>query len=693
MKPNDGADDPRLVEAAADYLAKLEAGERPDREAYVRRCPDLADALSECLDGVDLAMSLAPTVGPSEFAARIGDFRLMEEIGRGGMGMVYEAFQLSMGRRVALKILPFSVGLDPIHFERFKAECRAAAQLHHSNIVPVHAIGEERGVHFYAMQLIEGRSLASVIEEERGRPIDRSKEFYRRVASMAADIAAALHYSHGLGIIHRDVKPANILVDHDGTPWITDFGLARIASDPRLTESGNVLGTLRYTSPEQAAGRCGVVDHRTDVYSLGATLYEWLALRPAFAATDRERLLHAVLTAEPRRPSKYEPSIPRELETIVLRALSKEPETRYETAHALEADLRRFAAGEPVVARRPSVVERTRRWSRRHPVALLACVCVMVLLTGGSTLFAFLISQEQARTQSALEQERLRADEVAERFDLARRAADDMIALADRDLVDHPSQTRLRRWLLEAGLSYYSKFLQIAGEEVPEEALEATRDRLRRSIADIDAFRRDRQTWLLRLDHVQDALGFADDQKADAKRVLAEIDARRRKVFRELGRLNGTAHRQALRDLARGNSADIEGLLTKEQAGRLQQISLQSEGLSALRNPDVRDALQLSPQQLSRIRSIEAAANMKSMSRRGFGGFGRTSWGSSGRSREERDRSSLARALEVLDDRQRRIWNDLVGEPVDSLTRRWPPVGPSKDRTDRSGRKDQGGKR
>src|SRR5205807_1437452 len=289
---------------------------------FLARHPEIAPALSECLAGLDLLHTTGPklrdpplTASTAEPPTALGDFRIVREIGRGGMGVVYEAVQLSLGRRVALKVLPFAAALDGKQLQRFKNEAQAAAHLHHQNIVPVHFVGCERGVHFYAMQYIEGQTLANVIHElrlgERGcvsapslgaltqprSPEDvltppvaalstehstTSPAFFRTVANFGVQAAEALEHAHQLGVIHRDIKPANLLVDASGRLWITDFGLAHCQSQPGLTMTGDLLGTLRYMSPEQALAKRITVDARTDIYSLGVTLYELLALQPAY---------------------------------------------------------------------------------------------------------------------------------------------------------------------------------------------------------------------------------------------------------------------------------------------------------------------------------------------------------------------------------------------------------------------------
>jgi serine/threonine protein kinase len=276
----------------------------------------------------------------------LGDYRLLRELGRGGMGVVYEAEQLSLGRRVALKVLPFAATLDPRQLQRFHNEARAAASLHHPHIVPVYAVGCERGVHYYAMQFIDGRSLDDVLYQLR-QPDQPAAEadsrrdtvpdahgqagtlssprqgrgYYRRVADLGIGAAEALEHAHQLGVVHRDIKPGNLILDGRGHVWVTDFGLAQCRSDARLTQTGDVVGTLRYMSPEQALAQRGVIDQRTDVYSLGATLYELLTLQPVFGGQDRQQLLRQIAFEEPARPRRVNRALPAELETIVLKAL------------------------------------------------------------------------------------------------------------------------------------------------------------------------------------------------------------------------------------------------------------------------------------------------------------------------------------------------------------------------------------
>ena len=391
-----------------EYLERADRGERPKIEEYERRHPELAEVIRKMLPtlqmmhvsaGLDATNDLQPEeqITPE---APLGDFRIIRELGRGGMGVVYEAQQISLGRTVALKVLPFAAAMDEHHLQRFKNEALAAAHLDHPNIVDVYGVGCERGVHFYAMRHIDGQSLATVIEELRGQddgdqrraaledggnehsdstpssadamlstgPIAalstertaNSRELYRSAARLIKQAADALEHAHQMGVLHRDVKPGNLLLDRRGNLWVTDFGLAQVQSSTQLTMTGDLLGTLRYMSPEQALAKRITVDHRTDVYSLGATLYELLTLQPVFSGRDREELLRQIAFEEPKAPRRKKPSIPVELETIVLRAIAKNPDDRYASAGEMADDLQRFIDDKPIRARRPTLVQHVR---------------------------------------------------------------------------------------------------------------------------------------------------------------------------------------------------------------------------------------------------------------------------------------------------------------------------------------------
>jgi WD40 repeat protein/serine/threonine protein kinase len=352
----------------------------------------------------------------------LGDFQIVREIGRGGMGVVYEAQQISLARRVALKVLPFAALLDDRQRARFHNEAQAAALLKHPHIVGVHCVGCERGVHYYAMELIEGPSLAELLRlwgsqttaTAHDRPIwhwpkhsratkpgstpakhsttlgeqgcvDTTgsgfrREGFRSIVQVGIQVAEALDYAHQSGIVHRDIKPSNLLIDAAGCVWITDFGLALVQTNQNLTGSGDLLGTLRYMSPEQAAGRRSVLDQRTDVYSLGATLYELATAQPVFPEEDRHVLLRRIMEDDPTAPHKLIPSIPKDLETIILKAVAKSPADRYQSAGDLADDLRRFLERRPICARRVSRVQKLRYWARRNPGAASLTSAVLLLL-------------------------------------------------------------------------------------------------------------------------------------------------------------------------------------------------------------------------------------------------------------------------------------------------------------------------
>ena len=357
----------------------------------------IANALAAGLDGIDLVQNAAVEIaatGPhfssisgSLPLVSLGEFRLLREVGRGGMGVVYEADQLPLGRRVALKVLPSTASLDPRHLQRFQLEAQAAAILHHEHIVPVYGIGFDQGVHYYAMQFIDGRSLTELIRALRQEPSPADSRHWRAVAQFGMQAAEALEHAHELGVIHRDIKPSNLLIDDRGHLWVTDFGLARVLqANPDVTATGDLVGTVRYMSPEQARGDKGVIDPRVDIYALGATLYELLTLQPAFNASDRQQLLRQILHEEPVPPRRLRPSLPRDLETIVLKAMDKEPRARYRSACEMADDLRRFLDDRPVRARRPSPVDRAAKWSRRHRTPVLTAATTLFLTVAVSTV-------------------------------------------------------------------------------------------------------------------------------------------------------------------------------------------------------------------------------------------------------------------------------------------------------------------
>jgi serine/threonine protein kinase/tetratricopeptide (TPR) repeat protein len=487
-----GPDDPRLIAALEECLAGIEDGSPPDRALLRARYPDLAEDLFACLDAMEFVHQAAPHHADGFFSpelplrsGRIGDYRLVRQLGRGGMGVVYEAEEASLGRRVALKVLPFASALEGSQLQRFQIEARVGTLLRHPHIVPVFATGCDRGIYYYAMQFIGGPSLAALIDAGRSRgsmtpngrgPADRTPgvdglptrppgttvagsservladRSFREAARLGAEAAEALEAAHQAGVIHRDVKPSNLLLDETNGLWVADFGLARFGAERGLTRTGNLLGTLRYMSPEQALGRPGLVDHRTDVYSLGATLYELITLRPAFPGSDRQDLLRRIDREEPPRPRSVDPTVPVPLEAVVLKAMAKHPADRYGCALELAADLRRFIAGQRVSARPPSRLTLGRRWAMRHPgTVLLAAVAATVLLTVVSTA-AILVKRK--------------GDLAETRGQQARRAVDEMYTeVAERWMTRQPHLELVQQEFLEKARRFYEEFAREGGDD------------------------------------------------------------------------------------------------------------------------------------------------------------------------------------------------------------------------------------
>jgi WD40 repeat protein/serine/threonine protein kinase/Tfp pilus assembly protein PilF len=498
-----------LTRLADEFAARYRAGQRPALQEYIDRHPELADDIRELFPAMvemeqvkeDHAEAAQEAAAPPPPALRqLGDFRILREVGKGGMGIVYEAEQVSLGRHVALKVLPKNMLLDARARRRFEREAKSAARLHHTNIVPVFGVGEQDGMPYYVMQFIQGLGLDEVLEELKklqlgnartgsfqggelrvsrkemsaanvarslltgefewapnvnptedvaappadapsppalsdsftpssssvvlpGRSRDGSKSknrkhtYWQSVASIGVQVAGALEYAHKQGVHHRDIKPSNLLLDTQGTVWVTDFGLAKADDQQNLTHTGDILGTLRYMPPEAFEGRS---DARGDVYSLGVTLYELLAFRPPFDERERNRLIKQVANEEPARLRKLNRQVPQDLETIVHKAIDKDPRQRYTSAGALAEDLLRFIEDEPIKARRVSQTERLWRWCRHNP-ALAALAAVVALLLVGvavvSTVSAVRIAAARdaaIRAQENEREQRQRAEDNAE---------------------------------------------------------------------------------------------------------------------------------------------------------------------------------------------------------------------------------------------------------------------------------------
>lgn len=472
------------VDLLADEFAKrIRRGETPSIEDYVAANPNLESQIR----------AVFPTIARMEKVSRqqlsnsgshalkhhvelnlkkIGDFEILGQLGQGGMGIVYEALQVSLHRHVALKIISPSISSSPKQLERFKREAATAARLHHTNIVPVFGSGDENGIHYYAMQLINGTPLhqavrsiresktysfestgskSHIANSVRSKPLPtrvdslksdlanqedplgkisttrvphesaielqqptgvlnqfdgsekQKNDYWLRVSHCVADIADALNYAHEQGVLHRDVKPSNLIMDQNGTVWITDFGLAKFDDSDGLTKTGDMVGTLRYMSPEQFNGDG---DSRSDVCSLGLTLFELLVLNPAYSETRSAPLMKLKSEQPPPSPRQFEPTIPKDLETIVLKACATLPADRYQSAGDMRDDLICFIEGRAISARRATVIEQAWRWSKRNPmVASLSGLTLGLIIT-----IAVVATIGNQQTQAALRDKEIEYD-------------------------------------------------------------------------------------------------------------------------------------------------------------------------------------------------------------------------------------------------------------------------------------------
>jgi serine/threonine protein kinase len=752
-----GLDDSRVIAALEEYMAATEDGRPPDRRTFLAKHSDIAGALAECLEGLaalhgagsssrrGAAGSRAPVpVAEGAPGMALGDFQIVREVGRGGMGIVYEAEQLSLGRRVALKVLPFAAALDPKQLQRFRNEAQAAAHLHHPHIVPVYFVGAERGVHYYAMQLIDGQNLAAVAAAAAELPKDKGQrtkdktgssgtpsptsrdsaavteggfgarlstqrsgqaaDYFGTVARLTAQAADALEYAHAMGIVHRDVKPANLLLDNHGNLWVTDFGLAQFQANANLTQTGELLGTLRYMSPEQVGGPRGVVDHRTDVYSLGATLYELLTLRPIFEGSGRQTLLFQIMREEPRPPRAIDRAIPEELETIVLKAVSKDPADRYATAGAFAEDLRRFLGNEPILARRPTLKQRARKWGQRHPGVIATALGLLLIVAVGSSVSAGLIRVEQERTKAeqlraeagersaraeqaraeeekqkaresqqqaeaaeakataAAERERQRAEQAEKLLQVAREAVDELIQVSESELVDRPGIEDVRNRLLESALKYYQRFIDESRDDPNARAdLAMTRQHVAKILSDLTALQSEGQFRLLDSPDVLSDLRATREQKDRLAHLHSRVDRQLHDWFDRSSRLPEKP--KPILGFAEAAAAKEKGardILTPDQLARLRQIDLQLKEVSAFRDPEVVAVLKLTDAQKERIRTIDGD---------------RFAWtphrhdepGKPPRKPDQDRRSSAQKAKEVLEKvlkpEQVAHWKEMTGEP------------------------------
>jgi serine/threonine protein kinase/WD40 repeat protein len=414
------------------YRASVEAGHPADPEKLLAEHPALADRLKTLIAASELVASIAGDVFPN-----LVDYRIIRELGRGGMGIVYEAEQISRARHVAIKVLTATAAMDPQQLKRFlHVEVPAAKLLRHRHIVPMVDFGCEHGVYYYAMQFIDGQNLAQLIkaparsesvettevdpalgvgvahgngiipstqlpEPTRRWSLADASDRFGETARWGLQAAEALDFAHQQGVVHRDIKPSNLLLDGWSNVWITDFGLAHIQGEAHFTATGDLTGTPRYMSPEQVRARGVVVDHRTDIYSLGVTLYELLTLRPAIDGDSPQDVLRRVIEEEPAAPRRVDPDIPRDLETIVLKAMSKERDDRYQTARELADDLRRFLDHTPIQAQRPSPLDRASRWARKHHKAVATVIALLLTAVAGLSVVVIWIARAENRAVGA----------------------------------------------------------------------------------------------------------------------------------------------------------------------------------------------------------------------------------------------------------------------------------------------------
>lgn len=500
------AQDERIADLAENYLERKRRGEEIKLDSFIQDYPELADELADYIHLLVLMDGTKPPQTRQTTRGRIGDYRLERMIGQGGMGFVFEAIQESLGRKVALKLMKQTAS-DPAVLARFIREARAAARLHHTNIVGVYGVGIDQGEHYLALQYVPGISLdrllhrlrksssgstlkmkkpGSTIEgmndnnsERQGQTtsssddstladqiirkwtrlrVEEPDQYFRQMARLIANIGNALGHAHAHGILHRDVKPSNLLLDDEGVIWITDFGLARMSEEADLTQTGQMVGTLRYLAPERLRKR---EDHYSDQYSLAATLYELLTLKPVYDAQTSEEIMHKITTEEPVPPVRHVPSLPIDLQTIILKGLSRDPERRYASAVEFGDDLRRFAEGQPIRARRLNALQTAYRWAKRNPVVAGLSAAVFISLLAGlivSTAFFFKAEKDRIEAQNA----EYRASYSAEQSKKALSAMDSVLKFFLSEVLEQASPLKKGRnvTLLEA--------LQDATSSVPK---------------------------------------------------------------------------------------------------------------------------------------------------------------------------------------------------------------------------------
>lgn len=650
--------DPDLVERLLEeFVTRLRKGETPSIAEYEAMLPDCAEQIREFFEAAQMMEQMAERRqrgGTSDAASpkppeRLGDYRIVREIGRGGMGVVYEAEQETLGRRVAVKVLPQSALLNPQSLRRFDREARTAARLHHTNIIPVFGVGDDQGFHYIVMQLIRGVGLDKILgqlaqdravgslrqdtgteladhstavarallrgefcrakpspsssgstanvsdsgaslpppteaiqavstqpnppSEHGGCPRAMGPRYWESVARIGLQAADALQYAHGRGTLHRDIKPANLLVDLQGVAWIADFGLAKALEHDDASQTGTIAGTLRYMAPERFHGEA---DARSDVYSLGLSLYEMLTLRPAYESSHPSALVQRIAREAPARPRAVNPEVPTDLETIVLKAIAREPIHRYSTAQELGDDLQRFLEDRPIHARRANAVERLWRWSRRNPaiaaltglaVTLLILIAVVASVGYVKTSIAnrqvrdALASESREREEAETQRRKAEAtseltlaalDDIFEQFVPSRVTPGNEGSYGSLDgEIQVPAQPVLSKevaGLLERMLTFYDRLAEQGGDD----------PQVRRKVADANRRVGDIRRRLGHLELAQTAYLKAIDRYRQLERESpgdTTIHVEIAKIYNELGGLHwmarwkeegGPLHRKAM---------------------------------------------------------------------------------------------------------------------------------------------------
>ena len=629
---------------ADEFVSKLRAGLSPSIEQYALDHPEHASIIrsvfpslviveklsaKDATEPLDSTQSLAKSQTAQNIPRKFDDFHILGCIGQGGMGVVYEAIQESLQRKVALKVINPGASASVQNRNRFRREAESAAGLHHTNIVPIYGSGEDHGLLYYAMQLIHGSTLAQVIESLQSRmgttpskdlhsseqtleAVDRlllskspastielkgsnsyviekdlhpfptfeqlPKHYYRNICRLISKVANALDYAHQSGVLHRDIKPSNLLLDQSGTIWVADFGLARRDDLDNQTQTGEVLGTLRYMSPEQLAGKA---DPRSDIYSLGLTLFELLTLRPGLD-TPKRRLLD---------PSKYSQlefnaadrvSIPRDLQTIVLKAAALEPEKRYQRARELQEDLERFLEDRPILARRESLIESGIRWARRNPtIATLTATLFGLLLAIASILGLW--NRQQLRT--------------LEELNLAYKASAKSLAERTEALVQAEAESQRAKHNMEMALEAFSTITENIASRGRSLELQGLDNEEGESIGYADAVLTQADVELL--NSLQDFFDrFAQQNSADLRLDAAIARRRVGEIEHKIGKHEqaSTSLKKAIAeftDIRASNQApgEPQRILAEELLARKELIALQARRDQISKAQDEMDAV------------------------------------------------------------------------------------------------------